>query len=106
LFKIQFVQKGERFMPHEATSPEKFGTRIASQIGSVAAAAGERLDAAIDYTKERTDTLKTTVHQLVDDRWSELRDQAVRVPITPLLIGIGAGFCLGWFARSNKTADQ
>ena len=37
-------------MPHEATSSDKFGTRMASQIGSAANVAGEKLDAAIGYT--------------------------------------------------------
>jgi hypothetical protein len=93
-------------MPHEATSPEKFGTRIASQIGNAASVAGEKLDAAIGYTKEKTQAFKESAHHLVDDGWSELREKAGRVPITPLLVGLGAGFCLGWFIRHHTSANQ
>jgi hypothetical protein len=93
-------------MPHEATSLDKFGTRMASQIGNAAAAAGEKLDAAIGYTKERTSALKDSVGHLVDDGWSGLREKATKVPVAPLLIGLGAGFCLGWFVRRHTSANQ
>jgi len=93
-------------MPHAATNLEKFGTRMASQIGNAASAAGEKLDAAIDYTKERTHALQDSVHHLVDDGWTGLREKAARVPIAPLLIGLGAGFCLGWFARRHPSDNH
>ena len=93
-------------MPHEATSSEKFGTRMASQIGNAANVAGEKLDAAIDYTWEKGQALKDSVHHLVDEGWTELRGKAARVPIVPLLVGLGAGFCLGWFVRRHTSANQ
>jgi len=93
-------------MSHGATSPEKLGTRMASQLGNAATFAGEKLDAAIDYTKEKTQALKESAHHLVDDGWSDLREKAGKVPITPLLVGLGAGFCLGWFIRHHTSANQ
>lgn len=93
-------------MPNEATSLDRFGTRMASQIGNAAAAAGEKLDAAIGYTKERTSALKDSVGHLVDNSWSALREKASRIPVSPLLIGLGAGFCLGWFVRRYTSAKQ
>ena len=93
-------------MPHAATSLEKFGTRMASQIGNAASAAGEKLDAAIGYTKEKTSALKDSVDHLVDDGWSGLREKASKVPVASLLIGVGAGFCLGWFVRRHTSAKQ
>lgn len=93
-------------MPHEGTSAERIGNRVAAQIGNAAAMAGEKLDAAIGYTKERTHALKDSVHHLVNDSWTGLREKADRVPYVPLLIGLGAGFCLGWFARRHTSASQ
>ena len=93
-------------MPHEATSTEKFGTRMASQLGNAANLAGEKLDAAIGYTREKSQALKESAHHLVDDGWSQLREKAGRVPIAPLLVGLGAGFCLGWFIRHHTSANQ
>ncbi|MGH9428218.1 MAG: hypothetical protein ACRD2L_18190 [Terriglobia bacterium] len=88
------------------TTSEKFGTRMASQIGNAANVAGEKLDAAIGYTREKTQALKDSAHHFVDGGWTELRGRAEKVPITPLLIGLGAGFCLGWFVRRHTSADQ
>jgi hypothetical protein len=93
-------------MPHAATSLEKFGTRMASQIGNAASAAGEKLDAAFGYTKEKTSALKDSVHHLVDDGWSGLREKAGSVHVASLLIGVGAGFCLGWFARHHRSDNH
>ena len=90
----------------QATSPEKIGTRMASQLGNAANVAGEKLDAAIGYTREKSQALKDSVHHLVDDGWTELRGRATRVPITTLLVGLGAGFCLGWFVRHHTSANQ
>jgi hypothetical protein len=106
LWESQVGKERRTTMPHEATSPEKFGTRMASQIGNAASVAGEKLDAAIGYTKEKTQAFKESAHHLVDDGWSELREKAGKVPITPLLVGLGAGFCLGWFIRHHTSADQ
>ncbi|MCI0622584.1 MAG: hypothetical protein L0387_13140 [Acidobacteria bacterium] len=85
---------------------ERIGTRMAAQIGNAAAMAGEKLDAAIGYTKERTHALKDSVHHVVDDGWTGLRENAVKLPYAPLLIGLGAGFCMGWFARRHTSASQ
>ena len=93
-------------MPHDDTSSEKFGTRMASQIGSAANIAGEKLDAAIGYTRDKTQALKESVHNMVDDGWTELRGRAAKVPVTPLLVGIGAGFCIGWFVRRHTSSNQ
>lgn len=93
-------------MAYEATSPAKFGTRMASQIGNAAAVAGEKLDAAIGYTRERTQAVKDSVQHLAHESWSGFREKAGRVPVAPLLIGLGAGFCLGWFLRRHMSANQ
>ncbi|HET6961802.1 MAG TPA: hypothetical protein VFJ27_04880 [Terriglobia bacterium] len=90
----------------QATNPEKFGTRMASQIGNVANVAGEKLDAALGYTREKGHALKDSVHQLVDEGWTELKGKAARVPVAPLLIGLGAGFCLGWFVRRHSSSQN
>jgi hypothetical protein len=104
LFESQVCTERRSIMPQEATSPQ-FGTRMASQIGNAANVAGEKLDAAIGYTKEKSQAFKDSVHHLVDDGWSELRGKAGRVPITPLLVGLGAGFCLGWFVRRQTSGN-
>jgi len=88
----------------EAISAEKFGTRMGSQIGNAANVAGEKLDAAIGYTREKSQALRDSVHHLVDDGWTELKGTAARVPFAPLLIGLGAGFCLGWFVRRHSSS--
>jgi hypothetical protein len=93
-------------MPHKATSSEKFGTRMASQIGNATNVAGEKLDTAIGYTREKGQALKDSVHHFVDEGWTELRGKATRVPIASLLVGLGAGFCLGWFVRRHTSANQ
>jgi len=93
-------------MPYEPASDEKFGTRMASQIGNAAAAAGEKFDAAIGYTKERTHALKDSVHHLVDDSLTGLKEKTASVPVAPLLIGLGAGFCLGWFASRHTSVKH
>jgi hypothetical protein len=93
-------------MPHKATSSEKFGTRMASQIGNAANVAAEKLETAIGYTRKTGQALKDSVHHLVDEGWTELRGKAARVPIAPLLVGLGAGFCLGWFVRRHTSANQ
>ncbi len=92
-------------MPH-TTNAEKFGTHMASQVGNAANVAGEKLDAAIGYTRERGQALRDSVNHLVDDGWTELKGRAAKVPVAPLLIGIGAGFCLGWFVRRHTSENQ
>jgi hypothetical protein len=89
-----------------ATNAEQFGTRMASQIGNAANVAGEKIDAAIGYTREKGQALRDSVHHLVDDGWTELKGKAANVQVTPLLIGIGAGFCLGWFVRHYTSANH
>ena len=90
----------------QATNAEKFGTRMASQIGNAANVAGEKLDAALGYTRDKSHALKDSVHHLVEDGWTELKGKAASVPVTPLLIGLGAGFCLGWFVRRHSSSHN
>ena len=93
-------------MSHEATETQKLGTRMASHLSSAAAAAGEGFDRAIGYTQERTNAIKDSVQHAVEDGWTGLRERAAGVPVTPLLMGIGAGFCIGWFVRSQISNRQ
>ena len=90
----------------QTTNAEKLGTRMASQIGNAANVAGEKLDAALGYTRENSQALRDSVHHLVDDGWTELKGKAARVSVTPLLIGLGAGFCLGWFVRHHSSSHN
>jgi hypothetical protein len=92
-------------MFQEATSP-RIGTRMASQIGNAAAVAGEKLDAAIGYTRERTQALRDSAQHLAVESWDHFRDKAGRIPVAPLLIGLSAGFCLGWYIRSQTTSNR
>jgi hypothetical protein len=90
-------------MPHEATGTTNIGSRLATQIGNAAATAGEKVDAAIGYAKQRTQAFTDSAHQLVDGSWSGLKGVAAKVPYTHFIIGLGAGFCLGWFARRHSS---
>ena len=90
-------------MSHEATRTTKIGSRLGTQIGNAATAAGEKVDAAIGYAKERTQAFTDSAHRLVDDGWSGLKGVAAKVPYTHFIIGLGAGFCLGWFARRHSS---
>jgi hypothetical protein len=92
-------------MFQEATRP-RIGTRMASQIGNAAAVAGEKLDAAIGYTRERTQALRDSVQHLAGESWNDFREKAGRVPVAPLLIGLGAGFCLGWYIGRQTTSNR
>jgi F0F1-type ATP synthase assembly protein I len=55
--------------------------------------------------KKEPPALKGSVGHLVDNSWSGLREKPVGF-LSFLLIGLGAGFCLGWFVRRYTSANQ
>ena len=93
-------------MHNETTGSEKFGVRVASRIANATIAAGEKLDASIGCTKEKAQSFKDSAYRLVDGGWSELRDRAGQIPKVSLFLGLGAGFCLGWFIHHFTSARR
>jgi hypothetical protein len=77
------------------------GQRIGTQIGTVASAAGVRLDDAISYALEKTDDVKGSMQQLCGRSWSGFTGNITKTPYISLLVGAGVGYLLARFISRN-----
>ena len=85
---------------------ERFGKRAAEKIGGAAEAAGQKLDAAVDYVQSTKQSVKQTLDQVRQDGWertkARLMEYTRKEPVNALLIAVGTGLLLGWFTKRDR----
>ena len=89
-----------------ASEGEKFGKRTAEKIAGAAEAAGQKLDAAVDYLESTKLSAKQTLDQLRQKGWKGMKGKILEYtrnePFNALLIAVGAGLFFGWLTKRTR----
>ena len=85
---------------------ERLGKRTADKIGNAVAAAGQKLDAAVDYVEGAKQSAKQTLEQVRQDGWEGTQAKAIdyarKQPLNALLIAAGFGFFFGLLMNRSR----
>lgn len=88
-----------------AQAGERLAVRVAERIGSSAANAGQRLDAAVDYLDRSTQSLKTAFNLVSEEEWEKVKKKALdytrQEPLKALLLAVSTGFLLGRLTKGG-----
>jgi ElaB/YqjD/DUF883 family membrane-anchored ribosome-binding protein len=86
-----------------ASEGERFGKRSAEKIGLAAEAAGQKLDAAVDYIESTKQSAQQTLDQVRQEGWKGMKGKILEYtrnePFNALLIAVSAGLFFGWIAK-------
>jgi ElaB/YqjD/DUF883 family membrane-anchored ribosome-binding protein len=86
-----------------ANEGERFGKRAAEKIADVAEAAGQKLDAAVDYVESTKQSAKQTLDQVRQDGWKGMKERILdytrNEPFNALVVAAGTGLFVGWLAK-------
>ena len=85
---------------------DRFGKRAAEKIGLAAEAAGQKLDAAVDYVESTKLSAKKTLDQVRQDGWEGTKAKVMEYtrnePFNALLIAVGTGLLLGLLTKRSR----
>ena len=88
------------------STDERFGKRTAEKIAGVAAATGQKLDAAVDYVESAKQSAKQTMDQVRQDGWKGMKGKIFeytrKEPFNALVIAAGAGVFFGWLTTRSR----
>lgn len=91
---------------HDGIEGERFGKRAAEKIGVAADAAGQKLDAAVDYIESAGQSAKQTLDGVRQDGWKGIKEKVMEYtrtdPLTSLLIAAGVGLVLGLLTKKAR----
>jgi ElaB/YqjD/DUF883 family membrane-anchored ribosome-binding protein len=89
-----------------ASESNRLGKRAAEDIGSAVDAAGQKLDAAVDYLATTKQSAQRTLARVRQDGWKGTKARVMEYtrsePVTALLIAVGAGLVLGWLTKRTR----
>lgn len=89
-----------------ASERNGLGKRAAANIGSAVDAAGQKLDAAVDYVATTKQSAQRSLDRLREDGWKGTQARVMEYtrsePITALLIAVGTGLVLGWLTKRTR----
>lgn len=85
---------------------QRFGKRAAEKIGSAAEAAGQKLDAAVEYVESTKQRAKQTLDKVRQDWWQGTKARVMEYtrnePYNALLIAVGTGLLLGLLTKRAR----
>ena len=85
---------------------EGIGKRAAVKIADAAEAAGQKLDAVVDYMESTKQSAKQTLDQVRQEGWKGMRGKILEYtrnePFNALLIALGTGLLLGFFTKRTR----
>jgi ElaB/YqjD/DUF883 family membrane-anchored ribosome-binding protein len=89
-----------------ANESERFGKRAAEKIAGAAEAAGQKLDAAVDYVESTKQSAKQTLDQVRQEGWqgtkARMLEYTRKDPFNALLMAVGAGLLLGLLTKRAR----
>ncbi len=85
---------------------EGIGKRAAEKIAEAAEAAGQKLDAVVDYVESTKQSAKQTLGQVRQEGWKgmigKMTEYTRNEPFNALLIALGTGLLLGFFTKRTR----
>jgi ElaB/YqjD/DUF883 family membrane-anchored ribosome-binding protein len=89
-----------------ASEGEGIGKRTAEKIADAAEAAGQKLDAVVDYVESTKQNAKQTLDQVRQEGWKGMKGRMIECtrnePFTALLIALGTGLLLGYLTKRAR----
>ena len=89
-----------------ASEGEGIGKRAAEKIAGAAGAAGQKLDAVVDYVESTKQSAKQTLDQMRQEGWKGMRGKVLEYtrnePFNALLIAVGTGLLLGFLTKRAR----
>jgi ElaB/YqjD/DUF883 family membrane-anchored ribosome-binding protein len=86
-----------------ASEGEGIGKRAAEKIAHAAEAAGQKLDAAVDYVESAKQCAQQTLGQVRQEGWKGMKGKILEYtrnePLNALVVAAGAGLFFGWLAK-------
>lgn len=85
---------------------EGIGKLAAEKIAEAAEAAGQKLDAVVDYVESTKQSAKQTLDQVRQEGWKgmigKMTEYTRNEPFNALLIALGTGLLLGFFTKRTR----
>ena len=85
---------------------EGIGKRAAGKIADAAEAAGQKLDAIVDYMESTKQSGKQTLDQVRQEGWKGMRGKILEYtrnePFNALLIALGTSLLLGFLTKRTR----
>jgi ElaB/YqjD/DUF883 family membrane-anchored ribosome-binding protein len=90
---------------------DSVGQRVAQTVSGVGAAAGRKVDAAVDYVDKAKKGITESLESMKGEGFDGLKKRAIdytrQQPVKALAIAAGAGILLAWFTnRGNRGSND